>query len=177
MGLSRDMLVNFLKRHGYDSAKLESMDTKDIEETYEEVTKQLVSSYFHLTNDDKSIKTNSALLDTGELTEFKQKLKESAGNIVDLIECLQDGYRKFDYTEVNDLLAIALKEMPMHKMQKISHIAYRSFQEILLSEIANTLKDLPKEEFKVLDEFYPADSYDGTRETDDSQGFYALKPL
>ena len=165
MGLSRDMLVNFLKRHGYDSAKLESMDTKDIEETYEEVTKQLVSSYFHLTNDDKSIKTNSALLDTGELTEFKQKLKESAGNIVDLIECLQDGYRKFDYTEVNDLLAIALKEMPMHKMQKISHIAYRSFQEILLSEIANTLKDLPKEEFKVLDEFYE-------KRRDDTQFLY-----
>lgn len=154
MALNRDVLVDFLKRHGYDISKLESMETKEIEQAYEEVTKKLVGSYFHLTNDDKSIKTNSTLLDTGELTEFKQKLKESVGNIVNLIECLQDGYRKFDYTELNDLLAIALKEMPMHKMQKISHIAYRSFQEILLSEIANTLKDLPREEFKVLEGFY-----------------------
>ena len=154
MKLSRDILTGFLKRHGYESAKLESMELKELKEAYKELTQKLVGAYFQLTNDEKSIKSNSSLLDTTELTEFKHKLKESAGNIVNLIECLQEGYRKFDYSEVNDLLAIALKDMPMHKMQKISHIAYRSFQEILLSEIANALKDLPKEEFKVLEEFY-----------------------
>lgn len=154
MALSRDRLADFLKRHGYDSAKLESMETKEIEEAYIKITKQLIGSYFHLTNDDKSIKTNSVLLDTDELTEFKQQLKENANDVVELIKCLQNGYMKFDYTEVNDLLAIALKDMPMHKMQKLSHIAYRAFQEVLLSEIATALKSLPKEEFKVLEEFY-----------------------
>ncbi|WP_394955037.1 hypothetical protein [uncultured Helicobacter sp.] len=165
MQRSRDMLISFLNRHGYDSAKLESMELKELEEAHKTLTRQLVGSYFRLTNDDKSIKTNSALLDTTELTEFKEKLKASAKSVIELIQCLQDGYRRFEYTEVNDLLAIALKDMPMHKMQKISHIAYRSFQEILLSEIANTLKDLPKEEFKVLEEFYE-------KRRDDTQFLY-----
>ena len=154
MALSRDRMIEFLKRHDYDPNTLKSMETKEIQEAYQEVTKKLLGSYFHLTNDNKSIKTNSILLDMGELTEFKQKLKDCANDVITLIECLQEGYMKFDYSEVNDLLAIALKDMPMHKMQKISHIAYRSFQEILLSQIATALKGLPKEEFKVLEEFY-----------------------
>ncbi|WP_395148304.1 hypothetical protein [uncultured Helicobacter sp.] len=154
MALSRDQMIEFLKLHNYDPNTLQSMETKEIQEAYQEVTKKLLGSYFHLTNDNKSIKTNSILLDMGELTEFKQKLKDCANDVIALIECLQEGYMKFDYSEVNDLLAIALKDMPMHKMQKISHIAYRSFQEILLSQIATALKGLPKEEFKVLEEFY-----------------------
>ncbi|RDU53673.1 hypothetical protein CQA49_06335 [Helicobacter sp. MIT 00-7814] len=154
LDINRQTMELLLQSHGYTPEQLQALPTSEIKKAYEKITKQFLSAFLQNNSENKTNKISSSFLDSDEINTYKQKLKSCVKDVVALLQVLMEGYEKFDVVEVNDMLAIVAKNQSAHKMQRISHIAYHLLQEKLLSQIESYLKELPKQEFKMLKEHY-----------------------
>lgn len=154
--ITRKSQEEFLLHHDFEKAQLQIMNSQEIQEQYEAVTRKSVYAFMQATMEDKGAKSldTSGLIDVEQVNAYKEKLRESLENSVEIIRVLLEGYEVFTYAEVNDLFESVSRHLPAHKMQKISRAAYRQYQEILLSQIQDSLKELPPEENKMLVEHY-----------------------
>lgn len=149
---SKPTMIMLLEQYGYTKESLDSMDIEDLHEAYTKCVRQFINVF--ISNENKENLKISSLIDFEHITSYKQKLKSSLNNVSSLIQALLEGYKEFSYQEINDILVAITKNQSAHKIQRISRIAYRQFQEILLSQINDHIKELPVQEFIMLRDYY-----------------------
>lgn len=154
--ITRKSQEEFLLHHDFEKAQLQIMNTQEIKEQYEAVTRKSIYAFMHATMEENTVKSldTSGIIDVEQVNAYKEKLRGVLESPTDIITVLLEGYEVFTYVEVNDLFESVSRHLPAHKMQKISRLAYRQYQEILLSQIREALKELPPEENKMLVEHY-----------------------
>lgn len=141
-------LKAFLIRHGHSPESLEGLPPEELNKLYtEEVQTNTIDFFKHINNDETLIVINANDADIGQLT---QQIRDNARDTPKLIEIMRKGLEDFPYADIADVLTLNSKSISAHKLQKILRIAFREFQEVLLDRIAEQLKELPKEEYKVM---------------------------
>lgn len=140
---------DFLIRHGHTLESLENLQPVQLNELYTKEVHANTIDFFQFINDDESLTAINTFddIDIGQLT---QQVKENARDTLKLIEIIRKGFDDFSYSDVADVLTFNSRSIPAHKLQRILRIAFREFQEILLDRIAEQLKELPIEEYKVM---------------------------
>lgn len=142
------ILKAFLIRHGHSPESLEDLTPEELNKLYtEEVHANTIDFFKHINNDESLIVINANDADIGQLT---QQIRDNARDTPKLIEIMRKGLEDFPYADIADVLTLNSKSISAHKLQRILRIAFREFQEVLLDRIAEQLKELPKEEYKVM---------------------------
>lgn len=154
--ITRKSQEEFLLHHDFEKAQLQIMNSQEIKEQYESVTRKSIYAFMQATMDDNGVKgiDTSGIIDVEQVNAYKERLREVIEDSVEIIKVLLEGYEVFSYAEVNDLFESVSRHLPAHRMQKIFRTAYRQYQEILLAKIQESLKELPDEENKMLVEHY-----------------------
>ena len=151
---SRDLkpIKALLLRHGHTQQELEKLDQDAIIALYEKEIRTDTLNYLHYTNKDSFSMISS--LDEANIGDFKIKVQENLEDTLLLIQIIKNAFNDFPYSDIADTLTLNIKNISIHKMQRILRIAYHEFQEILLNHISEQLKDLPIEEYKVIMNHY-----------------------
>ncbi len=142
----------FLLRHGHTKEEIERLDKESVINLYEKDTRKNTLNFLHYMNEDTFSVIST--LDEADIGEFKLKVQENLDNMAILVDIIRDGFNDFSYADIADTLTLNIKNISIHKLQRILRIAYREFQEILLDKIATQLKELPIEEYKTIMNHY-----------------------
>ena len=120
------LIKAFLLRHGHTEQELENLERDEMINLYEKDTRTQTLNFLHFIDEDSyAVKST-----------------------------LEGGFYHFSYSDIADILTMNVKNISVHKLQRILRIAYREFQETLLDQIAKHLKGMPIEEYKTILNFY-----------------------
>ncbi|WP_343353281.1 hypothetical protein V3I05_08085 [Helicobacter mastomyrinus] len=146
------LIKAFLLRHGHTEQELENLERDEMINLYEKDTRTQTLNFLHFIDEDSyAVKST---LDEADIGDLKTQVRENADNTFMLIELIREGFNHFSYSDIADILTMNVKNISVHKLQRILRIAYREFQETLLDRIAKHLKGMPIEEYKTILNFY-----------------------
>lgn len=142
----------FLLRHGHTEQEISQLDAEALTALYEKHTREDAVNFLTFMNKDAF--ATASTFDEADIGEFKIKVRENVDDTFVLIDIIKEGFNSFTYNDIADILTLSVKNISAHKLQRILRIAYHEFQETLLAEIAEWLKALPIEEYKVIMNHY-----------------------
>ena len=102
----------------------------------------------HTEQELENLERDEMILAEADIGDLKTQVRENADNTFMLIELIREGFNHFSYSDIADILTMNVKNISVHKLQRILRIAYREFQETLLDQIAKHLKGMPIGEYK-----------------------------
>ena len=88
--ITRKSQEEFLLHHDFEKAQLQIMNSQEIKEQYESVTRKSIYAFMQATMDDNGVKgiDTSGIIDVEQVNAYKERLREVIEDSVETIKVL-----------------------------------------------------------------------------------------
>ncbi|MGP1580587.1 MAG: hypothetical protein ACTTH5_06165 [Wolinella sp.] len=151
MNLTNDELIIQLRKHGYAVEELDGQSSESLKQLFIRETRDMVERFNeYICEDEKENAPRMIPLQQGiphhQLRESWQYLKENARDPEQLYSAMSELLSLYELQDIAEILSNYTSDHSYKRIEWALRIAYREYQESLLSEIEQCYKDLPTEE-------------------------------